>query len=735
MITRLGIARKQFYRLEVFTRWARDQTNSSAIRSQVGSFRSAHVFRERGPLHHEYVIVSFGRNDGSVSQSWLRAERAPANTKKDWYTPNQESSGPLLGGATLRESISFASSTDDLRLDEDDELASVTVDNRNVTPSSHTMLLNGLADQFAALANTSRRYHLLSENCRWYARHNILGIAEHLTATGVLHRTCWLGQPCIVEVLRRKLGDEPFGGRQAEGPEGVLVRIRSSLDHSWSLIVHGNPSEALPLCTEALTMLGGGKPDSHYPPFSISLAWSVYGCALHDLDRLGEALDAHQKACDISRSIREQESHLFLLSHGALATTLHKMGRQSEAANVWRELVDARRRIHRAYDNLESTNGVAQALTNYALVLTELPKRREHCIRALKEAIVLWRRLASQRSDLYRSDLQGALTLYAKELDLAGRPAEAGAIKREISSLQPVSIRRAMAKNLYGRAKSEAAHGNLENAFVACKESVEQFRLLFDESPNDYRTHITKALDCLFDYQGLVKPSSNTVEACEEAISFYRLQSVNSQEYFGRLAEWFIDYSSVLDALGRTTEAFESSLEGIAVSRKEFAVRPRVFRRNIASCLFNHAIYAAKLERWSDAIEADQESVKHRRHLYKRDASGYRDRLALGLANLGLHYHGAGKHLEALRTWDEALDLYRILSHSDQERYRAPLKALLNRAADLIDARGITPAIVPTLKISNPDSLRQEAEAVERGAQGKRWGIGKLVRKKHNSVM
>ncbi|KAF9515689.1 hypothetical protein BS47DRAFT_739893 [Hydnum rufescens UP504] len=181
----------------------------------------------------------------------------------------------------------------------------------------------------------------------------------------------------------------------------MLIRIRSSLDHAWSLIVHGNASEALPLCTKALTMLKGGKPDAQYPPFSISLAWSVYGCALHDLDRLGEALDAHQKACNISRSIREQESHLFLLSHGALATTLHKMGRQSEAANVWRELVDARRRIHRA------PHRAAEAAVNTA---SEPLKKQLFC---------------------------GAAWLV---LDLAGRSAEASAIKREVSSLQPVAI-------------------------------------------------------------------------------------------------------------------------------------------------------------------------------------------------------------------------------------------------------------------------------------------------------
>ena len=56
--------------MQTFDKWVRDAN----LPPNLGVLRSAHVHRERGYLHHEYVLMCFSEAGGR--ESWLRAERA-----------------------------------------------------------------------------------------------------------------------------------------------------------------------------------------------------------------------------------------------------------------------------------------------------------------------------------------------------------------------------------------------------------------------------------------------------------------------------------------------------------------------------------------------------------------------------------------------------------------------------------------------------------------------------------
>lgn len=108
-----------------FADWATLEEVNSSLHHQIGPVRSVALFRDRrAPLHHEFVLLSFGSQNGSPT-SWVRLERA-ARRKAHWHMLQRDSFGPLFGGATLLESVSFGRVQEDLIHAPADELASIS---------------------------------------------------------------------------------------------------------------------------------------------------------------------------------------------------------------------------------------------------------------------------------------------------------------------------------------------------------------------------------------------------------------------------------------------------------------------------------------------------------------------------------------------------------------------------------------------------------------------------------
>ena len=128
--------RQQTYPINAFSDWARGESELSSLHGSIGALFSAHLYREqKAPLHHEYAVLGIG-GDSSSSASWIRVERAAQHVKDRWYVPRSGSLGPIIGGAILRETITFASTKDALITSPADELASVTFERSESTWNS-----------------------------------------------------------------------------------------------------------------------------------------------------------------------------------------------------------------------------------------------------------------------------------------------------------------------------------------------------------------------------------------------------------------------------------------------------------------------------------------------------------------------------------------------------------------------------------------------------------------------
>lgn len=215
------------YPLRHFIRWASFEPVDSAASLLVGPVISAHLYRGKRGLEHEFVLISFGHD--SKPTSWLRAERA-ARAKTSALHPRWDSFGPLFSGVPPLDTISFAASKDDLISLRDLELATLVIIAGQMTTLTG-MFIRELSEHFAATVNESPDYILWSANCRFFARRTMINIAVRL---GTSHpdsvKHLW-GKDLIVSLpyFLEMLQAERFGGSALIGIPATLSRVRTLL--------------------------------------------------------------------------------------------------------------------------------------------------------------------------------------------------------------------------------------------------------------------------------------------------------------------------------------------------------------------------------------------------------------------------------------------------------------------------------------------------------------------------
>lgn len=509
---------KSTYPLTSFIDWAWRENDFSTAHQRVGVVRSVHLLRERSTIHHEYAIFSFDTPNPGVSgtphrQSWVRIERA-AKLRARWFNPRSDSFGPILGGAQLRESISFSTDFSALRRAPDDELASIHISQPTTTTPTlllkqRSMLLHEFAFQLREASARSDRYRLFTVNCRWFGRRNLLSSAEWFTAASIPITVTWLDQPVELSVLRTKLEKERFGGRQLGGRKGAHIRARLLADLAWHLVCTQEPARALPLCREGILLLEAQtEPPTDRHLYLVSGLENTLAIGLRFLKRLPEALEAHRRACDISSRIRPGYEKLYHVTHNALANTLQMAGQIDEACVIHKDLVRSRRELYTVHGTSDPDYGehLAQALWSYAGDLASLPgppplSRLEERLQTIEESVSVYRSLSQLRPDLYRNGLSNSLSDNALALATMGRVEEAVMICQEAFELRrplvdsdPGSSRPKYAGGLNHLARYLARLGKWEEACDAGVEAIPHFRILIESDQETGATVWTPAL-------------------------------------------------------------------------------------------------------------------------------------------------------------------------------------------------------------------------------------------------
>ena len=337
---------------------------------------------------------------------------------------------------------------------------------------------------------------------------------------------------------------------------------------------------------------------------------------LSDLGQSPAALAASEEATAIYRRLAANEPRAFARplaeSLDNLCNRLGELGRSDPALEAGREAVSLRRSLIKE-DPDTFRPQLAAALHNLSSRLGEIDEYEEACA-AASEAVAILGELAALRPAVYRHQHaialanQGRLSRYLGRNDQAlACHRQGAAIRRELADQRPEAFLHHFASALVDLASSEAAGGGFDGAFAAVEEAIavfERLRLTTSHLPARERQRWLAFGDLSRVLLQLKKPE-RALELLEEALEGWQgLAASDFQNAKSEIAAYHRDLARTFDELGRLQDALDHSGQGIGLLEELAGVFPKRFDATLGEAKLNHGIFAWRLGRRPEAIEA-----------------------------------------------------------------------------------------------------------------------------------
>ena len=492
--------------MDQFTQWIVDNTfNRMESFSYFGGLRSVRLFRSRKrPFNHEYAVLCFA--SATVPESWVKMERA-ALLPPSPYVPTLTNVGVAFGGEMAKDSVSFACSLADL-VHKSDQLACIEYECEVLDARKHydfsrppptQLIISDIARRAHWAQMSFPQYHLLSANCRWFARQTFFTLMQSALNAGASYRLTWKRRSCSLDYLSRKLGAEKFGGEHLEGRRGVFLRAANVLELYNSRVEQDSTQELMcRLSTEAIEALEAIAPPSEAEvdvwTSLLCRVLSIKGTALCSLGQTEEGLRVHGRACGIARgTCKGLQSELLLPDAAAFyARDLSDAGRITEACSVQQTSIDATiEHLRPAQDhNLAVLAARLLALARYQHARNDLPSSQTTVERVLDILRPSFSINPSRWWNIFPVawKLKSVFLYDMGQYEAACNAASSGvaAARRSSQSQQdyfPKTRIEALVDQLrwYGRVLSQ--NGNHAQALSALTESVTHVQALFGDDP------------------------------------------------------------------------------------------------------------------------------------------------------------------------------------------------------------------------------------------------------------
>ncbi|HSR97813.1 MAG TPA: tetratricopeptide repeat protein [Kofleriaceae bacterium] len=436
----------------------------------------------------------------------------------------------------------------------------------------------------------------------------------------------------------------------ARNPDAFEAGLATSLNSAGNRAAElGRFDEAFADTREAVERyrrLAARLPDA----FRASLALSLVNLANRhsDLRRPGDALAATREAVDIYRVLATPKDEADpsagdagvgarTTSHAAPAVSALGTGILRRITITWRP--DAFR--------LE----LAMSLTQMSQLLHQL-RRHEAAVAALRDAVGVYRLLASLRPDAFRPELARSLLRLSHDQDRIGQHDAAIASARDavdqhraLARQDPDAFQPALATALTHLGVLYGGQGKLTAALVMTVEAVEICRALYDRDRDAFAPDLARSLLSLSSWKSVAQQRSEALDDARHAVSLYRGLAHQAPEAFEPL--------------------LASSLQLFALRRRELGVTEDATR---------------------EAIEATRAAVELYRMLVARHRDELQPALAAALYNLGVLLGERGRREEAAVEIREAIDFLRALASGNPPAARllvAWLRDLSKRLRDL----------------------------------------------------
>ncbi|QKW34827.1 toll/interleukin-1 receptor domain-containing protein [Actinomadura sp. NAK00032] len=535
--------------------------------------------------------------------------------------------------------------------------------------------------------------------------------------------------------LDRKLAERP------PDPEGAAW-----LTHALArrLAAVGEHDEALVVAARAVRRYEAMDEHDVEAASALDTLAGAYGA----LGLAGDGLEYAEKAIGALRAAGTAEARdllaAALLTHASLLGLTAEFGRAAGAAAEAVELLRTRAREAAGDDRTHLMSGLASALGDLAVALSEAGRPTE-ALPATGEAVGLLRELDAADPDRFRDDLVRYLGNLAGDQAALHRWPEAREAAREAVALARGLVARygerhldALAAALVNSAATLRGLGDHEAAIEEVTEAVGLYRELASELPGTQLANLAKALHNLGLYWRETGDAGGARDAFDESVDIYRKLSDPLPDAFEpELAEVLGALAGMLQDEGDLDGALAAAADAVAVFSALFGRgRAEVREKYVAALMVLAHIHhdlgragpvilltdraggllsalvaegradlrdrqAVNLHLRAQALE-DDERDEAAAEAYALAAAPLRrigdgDRLASVLTDLGRCLSGLGRAEEALSAAEEAVRIRRALP-GEAPGDRVELANVLNNLADTLHDLGRTDEALPLIE-------------------------------------
>jgi tetratricopeptide (TPR) repeat protein len=180
-----------------------------------------------------------------------------------------------------------------------------------------------------------------------------------------------------------------------------------------------------------------------------------------------------------------------------------------------------------------------------------------------------------------------------------------------------------------------------------------------------------------------LKKWEEAIEADNESLETYKaLAQEDPDEYDPCVAEGLDYLADHLSDSGRLQEALDVRKQGVVIARANFAKDPAANLSDLAPALYNLGEDYANLELYTEAIQADKEALQLYRDLEKVKPTTHSPNVMDAVENCGLHLKNLQRYEEAIPYFREQVDLTRLLFAKNPASHREHLAEALFHLTD-----------------------------------------------------
>lgn len=387
---------------------------------------------------------------------------------------------------------------------------------------------------------------------------------------------------------------------------------------------------------------------------------------------------------DILTDITRAEA---LAQHGV---NLADLGHREAALAAMREAVHLFRTLaSRDPDSFQPA--LATCLSNLGSMLSDLGQREE-ALTAAREAVNLRRTLATHNPDVFQPDLAtGLLNLGGRLMERGEREAaltatrEAVDLHRALAARNPDLFQPGLAMSLNNLGSMLGNLGLREAALAAAHEAVALYRTLAARHPDAIVPNLAGSLDNLGRMLSGLGQREEALASAREAVNLYRtfvMRDPNAFEH--HLARSLNNLGIRLSDLGQHEEALTVARAAVDLYRRIVIHHPDALEPLFARSLSNLGGRLSDLEQYEEALVISSEAVTLWRTLTSRDPAAFQPDLALSMNNQGILLSALDRYEPALVALDEAVDLRRILATRHPDAFQPALATSLRNMGHLL---------------------------------------------------